>query len=451
MLTLKNINNILKIALLSAVIVSAAAAGAQTRLIRVQPRVQPETESLSDSLDLRVRQMVESPGSIADTLIVMQPLSRAVFIPMVYTHFQDYSDFKPFEKEYSGVPAFRWFEEANAAARNEGMLRQRFMLRYPYLVRYNLATLPVAPRQYTATVDPKKHTIKIEEVLPDVADRIDLNIQKRHWLRTFNASLQFSQAYISPNWYQGGNNNLNVLANLYYNVKLNPKFHPNLLFESTFQYKLGLNNAPDDTHRDYAISEDLLQLNTTFGLKAAHHWYYSLTAQFKTQILNSYVKNSDQLNSAFLSPAELTAGVGMTYNTSNKKKGLTFDASLAPLSYNMKICTRSNDDLEHANFDIPEDKSYKMKFGSSAELKLQWQITYNILLRSRLFGFTDYSYFQGDWENTVSMDINRYLSTQIYVHMRYDSTTPRCDDKSWHKLQAKEILSFGLTYKFSSL
>lgn len=425
------------------------AGGAQTRLIRTQP-AQPEVAE-PDSIDLLIRQMLESPQPIVDTLIVVKPLSRAVFIPMVYTNFKDYSSFKPFEKEYSGVPAFRWFEEANACARNEGMLRQRFMMRYPYLVKYNQATLPEAPKQYTATVDPKKHTIEIKEVVRNVADHLDVNINKRHWLRTFNASLQFSQAYVSPNWYQGGNNNLNIFANVFYNVKLNQKFHPNLLFESTLQYKLGLNSAPDDSLRNYSISEDLLQLNTTFGYKAANHWYYSLTAQFKTQILNSYHKNSRSLNSAFLSPAELTAGVGMTYNYANKKKTFTFDASLAPLSYNMKICTRDDKDLSHEAFDIPADKSYKMKFGSTAELKLMWQMSYNIQLRSRLFGFTDYGYVQADWENSISMDINRYLSTQIYAHLRYDSTTPRCDDPSWHKLQIKEVLSFGLTYRFSSL
>lgn len=111
-------------------------------------------------------------------------------------------------------------------------------------------------------------------------------VKKRHWIRTFASSLQFSQAYVSPNWYQGGNNNLNTLIKVQYDVKLNPKYHPNLLFVSTLRYKLGLNSAPDDDLRNYSISEDLLQFNSTLGIKAASRWYYSLTAQFKTQIFN---------------------------------------------------------------------------------------------------------------------------------------------------------------------
>ena len=74
----------------------------------------------------------------------------------------------------------------------------------------------------------------------------------------------------------------------------------------------------------------------------------------------------------------------------------------------------------------------------------------NISFRSRLFVFSDYDYIQSDWENTVMFTINRFLTTQINVNMRYDSTTMPLEDSDWHKLMLKEVLSFGFTYKFSS-
>lgn len=388
---------------------------------------------------------------VPDTVMVLKPLYRTAYLPLVYTTYHNFTDFKPFEPELTGDTLTRWLEEANAIALREDMLRQRTMIANPAIVHYNIATMERAPKQYYGTVDPKEHTIEIKEIEPDMPGKLNNDVKKRHWLRTFNAALQFSQAYISPNWYQGGNNNLNMLVNLYYNVKLNPAYHKKLLFETTFQYKLGLNNAPDDSLRNYAISEDLFQINTTFGYKAANRWYYSLTAQFKTQLLNSYVKNTHNLSSALLSPGEFTAGVGMTYNYVNKKKTFSFDASLAPLSYNMKICIKPDDQLSHDKFGVAPDRDYKMKFGSTAECKLSWQICSNINFRSRLFVFSDYDYIQADWENTLSMDINKYLSTQIYCHARYDSTTPRVEDPGWHKLQVKEILSFGVSYKFSSI
>lgn len=395
--------------------------------------------------------MVENPPAVVDTMIVIKPISKMAFLPAVYSGYHYFGEFNPFEREYGDNAAMRWVEEADAQGRNEAMMQQRFMVNHPDMVHYNLAMLPEAPKQYMAEVNPKNHTIEVKEIKVDTPGQLSYDIKKRHWLRTFNSSLHFSQAYISPNWYQGGNNNLNMLVNLNYNVKLNQVYHPNLLFETTFQYKLGLNNAPEDSLRNYSISEDLLQINTTFGYKAAKNWYYSVTAQFKTQIFNSYTANTTNLKSAFMSPAEFSAGVGMTYNHVNKKKTFNFDASIAPLSYNMKICIREDDELAHSSYSIDADKYYTMKYGSSAECKMVWKMTSNIQLTSRLYLFTDYGYFQGDWENTLAMNINSYLSTQIYAHLRYDSTTPRTDNPSWHKLQVKEILSFGVTYKFSSI
>ena len=52
-----------------------------------------------------------------------------------------------------------------------------------------------------------------------MAEKID----ERHWMHQFSGNIQFSQAYVSPNWYQGGNNNLNIIAHAIWNVKLKPE------------------------------------------------------------------------------------------------------------------------------------------------------------------------------------------------------------------------------------
>lgn len=388
----------------------------------------------------------------ADTTVSLTPLPAYFFLPSVYTHY-DFPDSTDIARpDFSGDPAMRWLEDANAlAARMQG-IRHRFFFRYPYYTSYLAQELPDAPKQYSAVVDPSDFSVDIVETVtgPAAAPTVKAEeVKKRHWIRAFNVSLQFSQAYISPNWYQGGNNNLNMLGQIYYNVKLNQEFHPTLLFETTAQYKLGMNNAPDDDYHDYNINEDIFQVNSTFGLKAARRWYYSVTGQFKTQLLNSYTPNSPDLKSAFLSPGDLTVGVGMTYNYANKKKTFTFDANISPISYNLRICR--SDRLDHEAYDIRQDRTTANKFGSNVELKLYWKLCYNIYLRSRLYTFSDYHTIQADWENTVVFEINKFLTTQIFAHARYDSSTPRIEDSKWHKLQFKEILSIGFAYKFSSL
>ena len=94
----------------------------------------------------------------------------------------------------------------------------------------------------------------------------------------------------------------------------------------------------------YNISEDLFQVNANFGVRAAKRWFYSVTGQFKTQLLNNYKKNSNDLAAAFLSPAELNLGLGMTYTYENARKTVDFKASIAPGSYNLKTCTNPNID-----------------------------------------------------------------------------------------------------------
>ncbi|MBD5307807.1 MAG: DUF3078 domain-containing protein [Bacteroides sp.] len=328
--------------------------------------------------------------------------------------------------------------------------RQQLMIDNPLKVEYVLSEMAVAPEGFKSAVAPGATQMTLEEiVLVPASNNYLVGVETRpiHWLRTFQASLQFSQAYISPNWYQGGSNNLNAILNIYYNIKLNEKFHPNLLFDTTVQYKLGLNSAPDDTLHSYNVTEDLFQVYSKFGLKASNNWYYTLNTTFKTQLTNSYVTNQNVKKSAFMSPGELNIGLGMTYSKTTPR--LQFNASIAPLSYNLKTCL--SDELDPENFGIDAGKKAKSEFGSSSELTFKWKWSYNINYSSRLFLFTDYEYAQGDWENTISFDVNRFLSTQFYFHLRFDTQSPRLPDTDWHRFQFKEIFSFGFAYKFSTI
>lgn len=335
---------------------------------------------------------------------------------------------------------------------DERRSRYRMMLNHPDMVYYNLDDLPEPPKQYEIYADPSKRTLKLEETNTDplaaeIVKELDVPVIKmRNWIHTIDGSLQFSQAYISENWYQGGDNNLNILGNFTWNVALNQNAHPNLLFDNTVQYKIGLSSAPQDSLRNYSISEDLLQVNTKFGYKAIRNWYYSLTMQFKTQLLNNYAANSNTLNASFLTPGELNLGLGMTYGTKSKNGYATFDLSIAPLSYNLKIC-RENDRVDPTSMGVDAGKHVKGAPGSNIEAKLTWAITPTISWSSRIYAFTDYDYVQGDWENTFNFSINKYLSTQLYLHLRYDDSTETTS--KWGDWQMKEILSFGLKYRFA--
>ncbi|MDE7419504.1 MAG: DUF3078 domain-containing protein [Muribaculaceae bacterium] len=343
-----------------------------------------------------------------------------------------------------------WLYNALTQARISGDYMYKSMVYTPHTIQYTYWGLPVPPRlpEDDVTLGTYIKNLDLPEVA--IADALlpEFEQKKKHWLHKFNTGLQFSQAYVSKNWYQGGNNYLQLLYNFYWNVQLNPTYHPNEIFESTVNYKLGINSVEQtDVHRKYSLSEDNFQYNVKYGFKAFKRWFYTVTGQFKTQFFRNYKTNTDIRTASFLSPADLNLGLGMTYSYANTKKTFNMTASIAPLSYNLKICI--DDKIDHTQFNIQPDHKTHNEYGSSGEVNMTWQATSNISMRTRLFAFTDYNYFQGNVETTWDFAINRFLSTQIYVNMRYDSSSDFNISK-WHHWMMKEILSFGLSYTFST-
>lgn len=385
--------------------------------------------------------------------VILEP--SMLYLPLIFEKYEAFDD-SITVPAYNRVKAAalnaddEWLRDAQATTRSVRMARYHTMVNTPQYTYYNLDILPEPPKQYAITADPSSRKLELEakDLSHDLGlsdDEYDV-VKVRNWLHSFNGSIHFSQAYMSGNWYQGGNNNLNVIGNFSWNVTLNPNKYKNLLFDNTLQYKIGLASAPQDTLRGYSISEDLLQMNTKFGYKAFKHWYYSVAMLFKTQLLSNYTPNTNNLKASFLTPGELNLGLGMTYNTKSKNGYASFDMSISPVSYNMKIC-RENTRVNPTSMGVDEGKHFKHKFGSSLEARFSWKITPAISWNSRLYAFTDYDYLQGDWEHTFNFSINKYLSTQLYAHLRYDKSATR--DDAWSYWQFKEILSFGFTYVFS--
>ncbi len=343
-----------------------------------------------------------------------------------------------------------WIDRAQQRWGRTHETRYRLMINKPELVPFNENVLPKPPKEVVVETSPADAELQVEprNLATEQFKPIDRREVKVHnWLHSFVGSLQGTQAYISNNWYQGGENNLNLLADVQWDCNLNQKLHPNWLFNNTLHYKLGVATAKGDTLRNYSINEDNFQFSSQVGYKAVKNWYYSATLFFKTQLLNSYVTNSKTLAASLLSSGELNLGLGMTYNYKDQEGYKTLTLSIAPLSYNMKIC-RDIEKIDPTKFGIEAGHHFKHSFGSTVEMKFEWKITPSINWKTRLYAFTDYKYVQGDWENTLVFYVNSFLSTQIFTHLRYDKSRPWNQD--WRYWQFKEILSFGLTYKFAT-
>lgn len=345
------------------------------------------------------------------------------------------------------IPA--WLKAAIRAERLNDDIRYLYMISHPAYIDYAAWDLPAPPRlpEEDYTYESFLESLDLPDIDTSAAILPEFEVIRRNWLHTFGAGLHFSQAYVSSNWYQGGNNYLSLLFNFNWDVSLNTVFHPNLMFDSSLSYKLAISSNPKGSLHSYSISQDQFQYNLKAGLKAWQKWFYSVTLQFKTQLFNAYPADSPDITASFLSPADFNIGLGMTYATTGRNNTLKFSASVAPISYNLKACM--SDRIDVTQFNIKPGRHTHSEIGSNAEINLEWAITRNISWKSRMFLFTDYKYFLADWENTFNFAINRFLSTQFYFYPRYDSSSDFNSSK-WHYWMLKEILSIGVTYTFST-
>lgn len=317
--------------------------------------------------------------------------------------------------------------------------------RQPELVSYSKRDMPDVPVPTLVTRSMSKN--RVSAIKPkDMPDGKELNLasppKPKLWKHNFSSSVQVSQAYISENWYQGGESNFNIISDQLFSTSFDNK--RKLIFTASVQWKLGVNTSPSDTCHAYKVNEDLFQVNSKFGIKAIKDWYYTVSLVFKTQFFNSYPANSNDKTASLLSPGELNLGVGMSYNKKIEERKFETSIMLSPLSYNLKF---SLDKEIAALSGIPDEKLFQNQVGSSVEATFKWEFYPNLSWTARVFYFTNYKYAQSDIETGMDIAFNRYFSTKIYLHARYDDSIEK--NKHGNYFQFKELLSFGFNYKFN--
>lgn len=321
-----------------------------------------------------------------------------------------------------------------------------FYLDYPELVSENemdFADLkPLLGEKTVADSNEKtiKQLMKAPRVPKKMVQKDLLVIKPNFWLITGNGYLQFSQNYISDNWYKGGESTKSFLAGLTFQANYDDR--QKIQFENKLEWKLGFAGAPNDTLRSYQPNNDMLRISSKLGYKAFNTWYYTLSAEFKTQLFSTYETNTENLVSGFFTPAELNIGLGMDYKYI--KDGVcNLSVLINPVNYTLYSIAKE-DEVDPTKFNIKEGHRRESVWGSRLETTLKWQVFSMLLWESRLSYTTNYEKVLGEWENTFTFAINQYLSTKLFVHARFDDGVTREEGHSYWQLQ--ELLSFGLNY-----
>lgn len=283
----------------------------------------------------------------------------------------------------------------------------------------------------TATVSPLAETSA--QVVTDVV------VQKPNfWITKGSFSTQLTESFFSPNWYQGGTNNLNVLSMLTLEANYNNK--RKVQWDNKLDARLGfyLNQDEDGKMGRIQSNQDLLRLTSKLNLKAIRNWNYAIEAQGNTQMLNHY-EGDGTIKSSFLSPSDVSLTVGMDFKKNFKKGSISIFPG--PLSYKLNYV--ANKDLA-IKYGFDEGKRARHDVGSKIQVDFDYKFTDNISYKTRFYYFTSYKNVQADWENTLNFQVSKYLSTKLFFHTRFDDFA--ADYKNWGHFQFKQYLMLGLNY-----
>ncbi len=261
------------------------------------------------------------------------------------------------------------------------------------------------------------------------------------WKYSGDYYLQMLQNYVSSNWYKGGESNYSMVASVTMQANYNNKQKVKL--DNKLEMKLGFQTSRGDTLHSFKTSEDLIRYTGKLGLQASKKWYYSLQLIAYTQFMRGYKSNDKKVYSDILSPLNINISVGMDYNVVWFNKKLTGNIHLAPLAYNFKYVGRKE---LATRYGLDEGKHTLNDFGSECTVDLTWAFTNTIKWKTRLYGYTTYERAEVEWENTISFQFNKYITSNLFIYPRFDDGAKK--DESHGYWQLKEYMSIGFAYSF---
>lgn len=288
--------------------------------------------------------------------------------------------------------------------------------------------------------------VKQAEPMPDMpkAEPVEVVIEKpKFWKYKGDGYLQFMQNYVSDNWYKGGESNYAAVSRL--TLEANYDNKQKWKWENRLEMKLGFQTSPSDTVHKFKANEDLLRLTSKVGLEAAKNWYYTLQMIAYTQFSRGFKANNVKTFSDFMSPFNLSLGLGMDYKVEAFNKRLTGTVNFSPLAINYRYVART---ALASSFGVETDRHThsQTNFGSQLTASLDWKINDNVSWRTRLYGFTSYHRTELEWENTFTLKVSKYISANLFLFPRFDDGNNWDDELGYW--QFKEYSSLGFSYNF---
>lgn len=267
----------------------------------------------------------------------------------------------------------------------------------------------------------------------------------KHWKSGGKTAFNFSQVSLS-NWAGGGENS--VSGTFLFNAFLNYTKKQSA-WENTLDVGYGLTRQGDE---NMVKTEDRIQVVSKYGYKASENWFYTVLADFKTQMDLGYKDPPENtiMSSKFMSPAYLLLSLGMDYKPNDN-----FSMYLSPLTSKMTFV--HDEKLSNRGaFGVDPGDNLRSEFGASVKSIYQKEnIIENVNFKTKLNLFSNLlnhpERVDVEWETIFDFKVNSFLSANLSTTLLYDHDIKYIDaDGVAHgpRVQFKQLFGFGINYAF---
>ena len=271
---------------------------------------------------------------------------------------------------------------------------------------------------------PEQAKTKIEELNKQKA-AIEAEISKYNamlpkpvvpnWIIRGNSNINFGQTLLGD-WAAGGTSNLNMLVVGHIEANYKKGVHS---WENGFDGKLGFMKNFDpvkDIDEPILKNNDLLQLSSKYLYDLrTNNLKVGLGVNFISQFTNTNSStNSDYLVSTFLAPATLDISPGIEWGPLPYLK-----VFLAPASGRFTFVTNDTivgrTDAAATRFGNDVNEKVRSEFGTRADITFEKELIKNLVLRSRLQLFNNWSRPQAQLDKIYSTRANIDVNWQTDI------------------------------------
>lgn len=255
-----------------------------------------------------------------------------------------------------------------------------------------------------------------------------------NWTKKGVFTLLFNQASFS-NWIAGGENSVSGTVSINYDFNYK---NGDWTWDNKIITKYGLSNISGTGTRK---TDDFFEFNSLLGKKTSGNWSYSLLLNIRSQFTDGfdYSTTPKTVTSEFFAPGYVTLGPGMLY-----KKSDNFTMHVSPAT--MKATYVSKDLTANGSvFGVDQGGTSRYELGFYAAIFYKTKLMENVTMENI---FNAYSNYLEDPQNidlnyqiNFVMQINKYLSTNLNLHMIVD-------DNATSRVQFKQLFGLGVNYIF---